>query len=188
MKTFLGFFLITRSVAFGLFFVKTPTTEGQKVTDDDATVVQRGLVTPQEHEFSQEYARLYSFRQAPKFSKVIEEKDREGDNGDINGWLGERETFYLPGTPEPKMSEFLAKTSCAADAIVVGSPKSKTSHMTEDETFIYTQYEFTVESILKDNASLPISVGRSLDVTRPGGNIKLDGRRIKIQERSYEPL
>jgi len=188
MKTFLMVFLITCVVVFALFFATTQPTEGQKATEDAATGVQRGLVTPQEHEFSREYTKLYSFRHASKFGDVIEENDREGKSGDISGSLGEHEGFFMPDTPEPKMSALLATLSCAADAIVVGSAKGKASHVTEDETFIYTQYEFTVERILKDNPSSPIASGGSIDVTRPGGIIKLDGHLIKIEERSYEPL
>ena len=85
-------------------------------------------------------------------------------------------------------SNFLSDLSCKADAVFVGLVKSKSAHLTEDETFVYTEYEFFVEDVLKNNSLSPVEVNNSVQVTRPGGLIKLDNQVIRVEDKSYEPL
>lgn len=181
--------LVTILLAFVTFKPQAQDRTQQQDPQDETTVVQRGQVTAKEREYSKEYRKLYSFRKGRKFSEVIEESERRGQGTEnITGYSGEYEGFYLPNAPVITPVEFLGKLSCKADAIVVGSVKNKSSHMTEDETFIYTEYEFSVQNILKDNSASPIKVNNIIEITRPGGLIKLDNRRIRIEDRSYEPL
>ena len=191
MKIFIVIFLIVCVIAIGVFFA-TPSTQGQKEQQeqkDEATVVQKGQVTDKEREYSKEYKKMYSFRKSRKFSEIIEESEHlRTTTEELRSYLGIPGDFFLPNAPVITPAEFLAKLSCKADAIVVGSIKSKASHMTEDETFIYTEYEFTVQDILKNNSSSPIEVDKSIEITRPGGLIKLDNRRIRVEDQSYEPL
>jgi hypothetical protein len=51
------------------------------------------------------------------------------------------------------LDEFLRVSVCSADAVVVGIVKNKSSQLTDDGTFIFTDYEMTVEEILKNNSS-----------------------------------
>ncbi len=188
MKVFLVTFLVISVIVFGIFFA-TPSTIGQKEQTDEATVVKRGQVTEKEREYSKEYKKLYSFRKSRKFSEIIEESEILGKTTEeLGGYVGIPGGFFMPDAPVITPAEFLGKLSCKADAIVVGSVKSKSSHMTEDETFIYTEYEFSVQDIVKNNSASPIEINNQIKITRPGGLIKLDNRLIRIEDQSYEPL
>lgn len=90
--------------------------------------------------------------------------------------------------PEVTVSGFLGNLSCNADAVIVGIVKSKTAHLTEDETFVYTEYDFSVEDILKNNSASPIEVNHKIQFTRPGGLIKLDNQLIRVDDKSYPAL
>jgi hypothetical protein len=190
IKLILGFLVLVCLIVFGIFFL-APTSQGQKEqnANEQPTVVKRGEVTRDEREYSKEYAMIYSFRHGRKFSDLIEENERLGKgNEPIRGFLGERETFFLPDTPVITSAEFLNHLSCNSDAIIIGFVKGKTSHMTEDETFIYTEYELSIDTVLKDNATSPIKSNTNIRTSRPGGSVMLDNRTITIEDRSFEPL
>ena len=56
-----------------------------------------------------------------------------------------------PGFTPPTFSERITNLSCDADAIVVGEVTSKSSQLTEDQDFIFTDYELKVEEVIKNN-------------------------------------
>jgi len=72
----------------------------------------------------------------------------------------------------------LVAFSCTSDAVIVATARSGTAHLTADERFVYTDWSFTVERVLKDNARSPISAGSELIVTRPGGTLEVNGRKV----------
>ncbi len=53
---------------------------------------------------------------------------------------------------------------------------------------MYTQYQFSVKQVLKNNSDSFIDENTSLEVTRPGGLIKLDNQLIRVEDQSYKPL
>lgn len=157
--------------------------------EEEASIVERGQVTDKVREYSKEFKKLYPSREGRKFSEIIEENERSGkEEESISGFFGEHETIYLPGTPKETREGFLNRLACSADAIVIGVAKSKSSHMTVDETFIYTLYELSVEKILKNNSTSSAEINNVIEVARSGGFIKLDHRLIKMEDYSYEPL
>lgn len=188
MKFFVGLFLAICVITLGIFLV-TPSTQGQRERSHDGTYVKRGETTEKERRYSAEYKKLYPIYRGRKFSDLIRESNAIGKNTEeLGASVGGYEGFFLPGAPVVTPSQFLAKLSCKSDVIVIGSPASKTSHMTEDETFIYTAYEFTLLDVLKGNPNLVLREKSVIDVTRPGGLIELDSRLIRIRDLSYEPL
>lgn len=188
IKIVIGFFLIVCVIVAGVFF-STPATFGQKSDIDEGTIVYRGQVTDKERAYSKEYKKSSPLWRGRKFSELIAESETRGDGtGELGGHLGAHEGFYLPDTPAVTPAEFLAKLSCVSDAVVIGSVTGKSSHMTEDEAFIYTAYEFSIQNILKDNHTSPIDVESTIEITRPGGLVNLENRRIRIEDRSYIPL
>ena len=62
------------------------------------------------------------------------------------------------------------------------------SALTEDEDFLFTDWEMVVEEVLKDNPQAPITVGSEILVTRLGGEIVLNGRSIRAIERAFRPF
>ena len=167
-----------------------PNQVNQQDQDDQPTIVRRGQVTGKEREISKEYKKLYSFRRGRKFTEKIEEiQQRLGKTTEGFGeYVGGYEGFYLPNAPILTPLQFLANLSCKSDAIVIGTIKSKTAHMTDDETFIYTEYDLVIKEVLKNNSADPLDLNKNIQITRSGGLIELDGKRIRITDRSSEPL
>jgi len=174
VKIVLGFFLVVCAIVFGIFFA-TPTIQGQK---DEATVVRRGQITEREREYSKIYEKEYDFRKGEKLSQI----------------RGNEVTIFepsIPGNPDAlslTAEKLLNDLSCNSDAAVSGSVTAKSSHLTEDESFIYTEYDFSVKEVIKNNAAAPIDSNSNIQITRPGGIIRLDGRVIKLTDRSFEAL
>lgn len=188
MKILIGLLATACLIGITIFFA-TPSTQGQKERVDDATFVIRGNVSEKEIAFGTEYQRLYPHYKGRKFGEIIEEANGLGKtNEEIGVYFGEPGSVSLPGTIPESSVDFLRRANCGADAIVVGFSESKTSHMTEDESFIYTSYEFTVTDVLKSNANTALKINDVIEVTRPGGLIKLDNRRIRLEDRSYETI
>lgn len=90
--------------------------------------------------------------------------------------------FEIPGPNHRK------NPACTADAIVVGVVKDQSSYLTQEETFILSDYIISVEKILKDNPAAQMNPGDSIIVTPPGGILVLDGRKVKTFDEDYEPL
>ena len=84
---------------------------------------------------------------------------------------------------------FLKAIACDADAIVVGVIKDKSySQLTEDESFIFTDYEMVVQEIIKDNPAAPLQSNDIITVSRPGGEIKLNGKFVRAIDESFKPF
>lgn len=187
MKLIIGFFLIACVIVFGISFA-TPPAKGQKEHRDEPTVVQKGQVTEKGREYSKEYKKLYSYRNGRKLSELSELGRRRGYAQEAGISIGLPLIPTTGDSPAATTSEFLKSLSCAADVVVVGVVKSKAAHLTEDETFVYTQYDFSVEDILKNNPAARIEVNNSIEFTRPGGLVKLDHQVIRVEDKSYPQL
>lgn len=151
------------------------------VQNEEATLVQKGHVTEKERAYSKEYRKDYEYRNPRKLTGVKEK-------GEVSVIIGDLDIPTDPNERIVSATEFLEKKVCEADMVVVGKPVSKTSHLTDDETFVYTEYRFEVENIVKNNSVSPIDVGKSIEITRPGGLIKIDDQIIRVEDRSFEPL
>ena len=75
-----------------------------------------------------------------------------------------------PGTPV-QVIESYKKLACLADSIAIGHPNTWLYHLTESGASIYTDYDFVVETVLKDNRTSPLAA--HVVLTRPGGSLKL---------------
>jgi len=151
---------------------------------DSATPVQEGVMTEKQREHSKLY-RGYTGA-GKKLRDLAEEEIKKGNSDDIG-------IAALPGIPElrPHVTPFrevLTELACGADAIVIGIVKDRSSQLTESGTFIFTDYELTVEEVLKDNTSGHIEPTTSLTVTRPGGRILLEGHVISAIDKSAKPF
>jgi len=91
-----------------------------------------------------------------------------------------------PFAPPRTDQEILNEQACDVDAIIIGTVKTQTSRLTEDETFIYTVNEMDVTTVLKDNLAQSIKPGDHINVLRRGGRLEVKGR--KAQAVSYASL
>jgi len=58
---------------------------------------------------------------------------------------------------------------------------------TEQENFVFTDYEITVEEAIKNNTVAPIQVKSAITVTRDGGVIKLNNRVFRAKRDDFDP-
>lgn len=155
---------------------------------DEATVVHKGQITEKERQYSKEYEKLYSYRNGSKLTELSEISKRKGNKQEIGVSLGVPTIPTVGSLSSTSSSNLLRELSCKAEAVVIGSVNNKIAHLTEDETYIYTEYEFSVEEVLKDNSASPIEINKNIQITRPGGLIKFDDQLIRFEDKMYEPL
>ena len=93
-----------------------------------------------------------------------------------------------PSARPSTVHDRLRKRGCDADAIVIATVKSGDSFLTEDESFLYTNHKVTVEDVLKDNSASPLHTDSTITVTRTGGMITLNGKRVVAIDKSGLPL
>jgi hypothetical protein len=187
MKVFVGLFLTICLIILGIFLI-TPSTQGQKEQKDDATPVTRGQVTEKEKAYSKEYKKIYADREGNKLSEASKLGNQRGWTKEIGVSIGLPSVPSLMNQPDISAWDFLLDLTCNADAVVAGTATSKSSHMLDDETFVYTEYEFRIGDILKNNPVSPMEVNKNIQITRPGGFIKLDNQLIRVTDQSYETL
>ena len=94
-----------------------------------------------------------------------------------------------PLAPPFILADYLRRQGCDSDAVVVGKIKERTSVLTDDETFIFSDHSVVVEELLKGSPSARVQPGDIITVTRPGGKVKLkNGRTAEIAFSYFEPF
>lgn len=177
--TIVGIVLIALAILLNISsFQQEAQTKKPQTQDEEATVVQRGQVTAEELEYTKELGKFYGDE------KLTELAGKE----DIGVEFPIGSVAHLKTETAITASQILEKLSCEANAVVIGQVKDKQSHLSADETFVFTTYNFEVKRVIKDNYSLPIEVDKTITVARPGGLIKIDGRLIKFNDAYYKPL
>ncbi len=88
--------------------------------------------------------------------------------------------------PKDQLASWLRES----DLIVLGKASTGTSHMTVGKGFLYTDWMFTIEKVLKDNPSASVKPETSIIVVRPGGKLKIGERTIyaiRTDYRDFKP-
>ena len=85
-----------------------------------------------------------------------------------------------------KPERFFGELSTSSDAIIRGRVTKKVSQITQDDAFVFTDYDVVITEVLKDNAAAPL--GAAIEVTYPGGKVLLDGVIVKARDHYFEPL
>ena len=80
-----------------------------------------------------------------------------------------------PDIPE----DYFAQLAQESDAVVRGRAVRKTSQITEDDSFLFTDYDLVVLEVFKNNATAPIDIGGAITVTCLGGKIIADDVILK---------
>ncbi|HZM87957.1 MAG TPA: hypothetical protein VFF31_15650 [Blastocatellia bacterium] len=109
----------------------------------------------------------------------------------ISGWLasyrGQRivlatdilgRRFLTSAEPEPP-EDCLARFAKESDAVIRGKVTSKVSQITEDDSFLFTDYDVVVLEVFKNNAANPLDPGAEITFTSLGGEIVVDEVIIK---------
>jgi hypothetical protein len=145
----------------------------------DATVIEDGVKDPRQKEHAKRY-------KGYKSGKKL--RDLTAATGDV---MLRREVGTQGGDPSETpfdFQKFLREMAGEADAVVIGTVKNKSSQLTEDEDYVFTDYDMTVVEVLKDNAAAPVQTNKEIVVTRPGGTILLNGRIVEALDESFQPL
>jgi hypothetical protein len=146
----------------------------------DATPTQLGVLTGRQQNHSKLYS-VYRERNKKKISEFITHPEGRVLAIDFEIGLGPR----LTQSEAPE--EYFGKLANASDAIIRGRVVQKVSQITEDDTFIFTDYDVEVMEVFKDNAISPLT-GRNIIITRPGGKIVVDGTIMQVTDHHFLPL
>jgi hypothetical protein len=147
----------------------------------DATPVQLGGLSEQQRKHSKLY-RYYGEGNKKKVSELIAHSEAKVLGIAIGIGLGPRLTEPVaPG-------DYFSDLARASDAVIRGRVIKKVSQITEDDTFIFTDYDVVVMEIFKNNAVSPLEIGTTILVTRPGGKIIVNEIIMEIRDEQYLPL
>jgi hypothetical protein len=103
---------------------------------------------------------------------------------DIAPYQGKQVVLHLPlhlniatdSSLEPE--EYFTWLAREADAVIRGIVASRVSGVTEDQTFLFTDYEILVNEVLRDSNGR-ISSGDRITVTCPGGKVLIGSVIVK---------
>ncbi len=77
----------------------------------------------------------------------------------------------------------------AADAVVIGTIKEQiTSQLTENEEFLFSEYDLVVEDVIKYNPNASIAPASVISVIRHGGKVKFNGKVISAVVATFSPF
>ena len=80
----------------------------------------------------------------------------------------------------------LGMLASRSDLIVLAKAEAGTTHMNADRDFLYTDWNFVVEEVLKDNPKASVQPGATILVTRPGGKLQINGRMVHAACADFE--
>jgi hypothetical protein len=150
----------------------------QNTNSEISTPVVEGVLTPAQKIHGDIFSKQYEwYRQGKKLRDLPGSAD--------TGFVIEVPNSILGMDP---YHVFLKRLTCDSNAIVIGSVSGKNSQLTLDGTFVFTDYEFAIVDVVKNNPAAPIQNGSTVTVARPGGAILLNGRRIQVRDMSFEPF
>jgi hypothetical protein len=98
------------------------------------------------------------------------------------------EVGNVAGLNNTSLLTLYQKRACLADAIVVGHPTSWLHHLSASGTAVYGDYDFAIETVLKDNLKDPFRLRPDILVTRPGGSLTLANGPVTFQSDGFPHL
>lgn len=169
----IGMILFTVTVLTTLVVFRQQAQDKSKLQDDDATPIQKEVMT----EKQKKHSKLYSSDEPAK-----------------NLLTGTKDVLIIVQFPwEAKkeissQADFLKDLSCRAGAIVTVTVQSKASQLTENSQFVFTDYTLQIKSALKNTSGADLQPSGSITLTTPGGAVKIENRIIKVVVKSNKRL
>ncbi len=131
-----------------------------------------------------EHAKLYHYHTGKNLPNLA-----ASGTGDIEvGALTIGDAGLPPGKYPLYPRILLVEAAFRADLIAVGVTKSSASALTEDQDFIFTDWQLSLEQVLKNNPAAPVGENSEITVTRPGGTLVVNGRNIRAIEGAFLPF
>lgn len=131
-----------------------------------------------------EHSRLYQSYKGIGDLRRLAEKS----TGDVEVLTGAGQQIFYSQAGPTDSETFLNREVAKADAVVMGTVKSQQSFLTDEGTFVFTDYDFVVDEVLKKNAIVPLVSSETIVVTRPGGSLQLAGHTVRALDESLQPL
>jgi hypothetical protein len=161
-------------------FLALPFAAGRTAAQDKIQTQAPPTLTPQQIEDIHSHLFSSGQWQLDKEGKPIPEIPRQlaTTSGDI--YLRNivvSETFGEADDPT-RFGQF----ACFSDVIVLGAADTGISHMTSDKSYLYTDWEFSVERVFKNNPNASVQTGSRITIVAPGGTLQIDGRTIHASE------
>jgi hypothetical protein len=106
---------------------------------------------------------------------LVDEQVRNGNFGKtIYTSMHDEDTGFAPS-----LSAFFQDLTCRADLVLTGTIQNSMSHLTASGAAIYTDYDFQIDTVLKNNPRSPLQQTRHIVITRPGGKLPVAGGFIQ---------
>ena len=67
-----------------------------------------------------------------------------------------------------------------SDAVVRGTITGAEAHLTPDKTGIFSEFKIVIDLVLKNDAENPLDVGRTMNVERNGGRVRMPSGKIVV--------
>ena len=147
---------------------------GRKIEREEPTLIHEGQATPRQTE----HGKL--FKHAGRKLQDI----AASQPGDVEVIEEEGYVIQMPKTSH--VPTFISAL-CNADAVIIGTLKSKSSQLTQQGNFIFTDYEVIIDEVIKNNLNSPIEVGSTIITTRDGGAIKVNNRVLRAKRADFDP-
>jgi hypothetical protein len=149
----------------------------------DATPVRFGELTEQERTHSKLYTHYLPLRGNHTITALVAEAKGQSRIVETGVFVG------LSELPEPRTTEeYFGELSRMSDIVIRGRVTTKVSQISEDDGFLFTDYDVTVIEVLKTSADNPLETGAKIIVTRPGGKVLVDGVIVKAGDDSFTPF
>jgi hypothetical protein len=154
-------------------------TRSTSISQEEITPIKEGEMTEKQKKHSKIFKRFEGATGGRKLRDLVAERGDIEVREDVG-------TTFMPRSFN--LRQYLQDLTCQADAVVVGTVKSKSSQLIEEGTFVFTDYELVAEEVLKNNVAVPIRQNNDITITRPGGAVKLNGHTIRAIDYRSEPL
>jgi hypothetical protein len=181
--TVIGIVLIAGAILFAITTYRQQAQDKLQIQqEEEATIVQKG---EPKTEREKAYSKKFSNGSKLKLSDGIKYAQEKNWKGEILRSVVSEPNQGFRQFSAPKFLQFLV---CTSDAVVIGSTKSKTAKLTEDESWVYTEYDFLVKEVLKRNPSASLGKNENIQISRSGGLVKLDGYVFRVENTAIQQL
>ena len=79
-------------------------------------------------------------------------------------------------------------TVCNVGTIVVGTLTTDLPQLTDDESFLFTEYTLHVEEVIKSASANRLKTGETITVIREGGVGQINGRTVRAEREGFKPF
>lgn len=141
----------------------------------DATSAQLGVMTEKQRFHSRLHNGLVTSVGGMTISQLIQ--SNRGQKIILGRYVDGR--MWLASDKLEAPEDYFGSFAQESDAIIRGRAVNKTSQITEDDTFLFSDYDVVVVDVFKNSTHTLLNAGTTITVTSPGGKIVLDDVIVK---------